>query len=118
MMQLHEEVLAFEVVFMILLYPIRSRLFTRTTFGKVYNGSRVAYTLIMSNPKLFYTMKLAHLRSLERIIGDARKTLSELSRMEEEAPGGDVSGLFFINDDLTALETSVTSLAESVEGML
>lgn len=72
----------------------------------------------MSNPKLFYTMKLAHLRTLERTLLDARKTLSELSRLEEESPAGDVSELFFINDDLNSLESSVTTLAESVEGML
>lgn len=72
----------------------------------------------MSNPKLFYSMKLAHLRSLERLLGEARKTLTELSRLEEESPAGDVSELFFVNDDLGALETSVSLLAEGVETLL
>lgn len=72
----------------------------------------------MSDPKLFYVMKLAHLRALERLIGEARKTLTELSHLEEEARDGDVGELFWINDDLNSLETSVTSLADSVETLL
>ena len=82
------------------------------------SSSKKVYNKIMSNPKLFYTKKLAHLRSLERLIGEARKTLSELSRLEEGAPGGDVGEFFFLNDGLDSLETTVTDLADSIETLL